>query len=323
MKNLSLFLLLLTLASCDDDFSNPGDDPVSVYEEMWNYIDENFVFFEHKNIVWNEVKKEYDQRIDAQSSEDELFELCKDLLFELKDGHAFLRTRDSLVAFEPSDGFEVFFDLEMVKENYLDGLFNVVDNFTFGVINEDIGYVHYSDFSKGRSFSEVITFMQEQEVKELIIDIRDNGGGDPQIAQSFVGFFTQDQPILGFMFHKNGPGENDYTPGIALRPIPQNQFLDVPVKVLINRNSFSASSYFAGMVSHLDNFTIVGQITGGGGGAAPAYELPNGWVLGVSNNFFLDAFEQHIESGVAPDIEVINAEEDLLMGRDRMLEACF
>ena len=77
------------------------------------------------------------------------------------------------------------------------------------------------------------------------------------------------------------------------------------------------------MIAHLDNFTLVGQITGGGGGAAPAYELPNGWVVGVSSNYFLDAQQHHIENGVSPEIEVSNTQDDLIARRDPMLEACF
>ena len=176
------------------------------------------------------------------------------------------------------------------------------------------------NFLRGVFFEEVLQYLMGKNVKKLIIDIRNNGGGDPVIAQNMVGYFVKDETSIGQIQHKKGKEHEDFTDKITLKAIPKSIYFDKKVNILINRKSFSASSYFAGMVNHLDKFQLIGQITGGGGGAALSYELPNGWVVAMTSDFFLDVKNNQIENGVTPDIEIINSKDDINNKIDKMLE---
>ena len=74
------------------------------------------------------------------------------------------------------------------------------------------------------------------------------------------------------------------------------------------------------MAKAIPNFTLVGQVTGGGGGGNAGYELSNGWVVAISVSDFLDVEGNTVELGVVPDIAIENTQEDIQNNRDRMLE---
>jgi len=74
------------------------------------------------------------------------------------------------------------------------------------------------------------------------------------------------------------------------------------------------------MMKYLPNVTLVGQITGGGGGGNAAYQLPNGWTVKVSVSTFLDVESNDIEPGVTPHIALNNTVAELDLGRDAILE---
>jgi C-terminal processing protease CtpA/Prc len=68
------------------------------------------------------------------------------------------------------------------------------------------------------------------------------------------------------------------------------------------------------------NVTIIGDKTGGGGGLPFSSELPNGWGVRFSAAPMLDRDKRQIESGIEPEIRVDLLEEDILKGRDTMIE---
>ena len=76
----------------------------------------------------------------------------------------------------------------------------------------------------------------------------------------------------------------------------------------------------AAMCKDLPNFTVVGQVTGGGGGGNAGYELSNEWIINVSVSDFVDKDNRSIELGVEPNIKIENTKEDLEIGKDVMLE---
>ncbi|MCB0548840.1 MAG: hypothetical protein KDD19_14770, partial [Phaeodactylibacter sp.] len=81
-----------------------------------------------------------------------------------------------------------------------------------------------------------------------------------------------------------------------------------------------AGNFFAAMMKAFPNVTLIGDRTGGGGGAPVGWELPNGWAFNFSSSitWLPDGFI--IEHGVEPDIRVDWAEEDRAAGKDTILE---
>ena len=91
--------------------------------------------------------------------------------------------------------------------------------------------------------------------------------------------------------------------------------------VLTNRGSFSSANDFACIMKPLENVTLMGDTTGGGGGMPMSSELPNGWVVRFSSAPTFDADTNHIEFGVAPDIRLDMKEEDIRAGIDTYIES--
>ncbi len=313
-------LIISFFSSCTKEEDSTSENMREVVETLWKYIDENYVYFDYKSINWESKRSYYLNKVKDPISEDSLFAICSAMIGELKDGHNFLNNGKKIYKYDYTKDFNIKFDLGLIKSKYLRSAFKSEDHFTYGIINDTIGYIHYEKFKNGSYFNEIIRFFKEKEVKKIIIDIRDNRGGQAEIAQNMIGYFIEKPTIVGYIIHKNGVKHSNYSAKIELKAEPKSLYFDKSVRVLTNRKSYSASSYFAGMMNHLPNVKLVGQITGGGGGAAASFELPNGWVVGITSNFFLDAKNSHIENGVKPIIEIENSSADIVNQQDKMLE---
>ena len=68
------------------------------------------------------------------------------------------------------------------------------------------------------------------------------------------------------------------------------------------------------------NVTVLGGITGGGGGIPTSNELPNGWMVRFSSVQILDVYRRQIEFGIAPDVEVTMNAIDVANGFDTLIE---
>jgi C-terminal processing protease CtpA/Prc len=98
--------------------------------------------------------------------------------------------------------------------------------------------------------------------------------------------------------------------------------MDKPVAVLTNRGSFSATEWFVLFMQLQANVTIVGDTTGGGGAVPISRELPNGWILRVSNTQTkLASGKVFQKSGIAPDVPVWITESDEQKNVDTILES--
>ena len=90
-KILSIIILALSLPSCHDieDFDN---DPKGNFDALLSILDQHYCFFKEKDVDWNEVYSRYAPRVSNSMSREDLFNLCSEMLDELKDGHTNLST---------------------------------------------------------------------------------------------------------------------------------------------------------------------------------------------------------------------------------------
>ncbi len=321
---LPIFILGITLCflGCEKAFiSSPDVTPQLVFDEMWRELDENYSYFELKSVNWDSVYNVYAPQIESDMSDEALFNVCLAMLEELRDGHNSLfspNTGD--IRFPYEAGYPIFFDLEIIKSEYLANEFNEVGNYTYAMLENDIAYVHFKDFQKARDIAEVMSFVNENAAQGLIFDIRNNGGGLGQDAADIISYFIDSPQTVGFIVEKTGPAHDDFSEKLSITAEPTDIFFDKPVRFLMNRGAYSASTYLAAMIKDLPQVKTIGQITGGGGGGNSSFYLPNGWVVTMSVNKFLDANAQEVEEGILPEIEIINDSLDLVNLTDRMLE---
>ena len=308
--------------NCEKAFiSSAAITPQFVFDEMWRELDENYIYFDVKSVDWDSIYNVYAPRVQADISDEDLFNVCVEMLEELRDGHNSLfspATDDVKYPFK--EGFPIFFDLEIIKSEYLNDDFKEIGNYTFGMLQNDIAYVYFRDFEKVRDITEVMSFVNDNDAKALIFDIRNNGGGVGQDAEDIISYFINSPQTVGFIVEKTGPNRDDISENLSITAEPTDFFFEKPVHFLMNRGSYSASTYLAAMIKDLPQVKTIGQITGGGGGGNNSFYLPNGWVLTMSVNKLLDTNLEEVEEGIEPDIEIINDSLSLVNRTDLMLE---
>lgn len=318
--------LLLLLVSCEKMFmdADPDTDPETIFDEVWTFADRHYSFFEEKGVDWDEKYEQYRQEIYPDMGSVELFDVCADMLHELRDGHVNLSS-----SFDRSRSWEWYlnspenFYYSIIERNYFEGRQRYVGPLQFVVLDDNIAYVYYGSFANtiGKSHLDLIINNLE-DAAGLIIDVRNNGGGSTDNARKLVSRFIEEEQFVGTSYIKNGPGHEDFkTREVHVEPHDGIRY-DGHVVVLTNRKSYSATNYFAQYMKALDNVTLVGDTTGGGGGIPAFWELPNSWRLRVSSSRFLSPEGQSIESGVPPDIYAeMNTEGDSLsLQKDDILE---
>ena len=322
MKNLIYVLLLATLASsCSKELGKGlNQDPIEVYNEFWTHVDEHYIYFDLKGVDWDSVKESSLTKLNPHMTEEELYEVVKQDLDLLKDGHNNLRTTFAKASgYNYKKGYDVNFDFTHVK-NYATEEWSADGYFQYTYI-DDIAYVYISRMRKMDGLKPLLRSILTEDTRALVIDIRNNGGGDSNPIPELLGDYVTERTLLSYYVEKSGPGHNQNTDPIAVYAEPSSDFnFSGPVILLTNRGSFSASSYMASMMKGLPTFTIIGQVTGGGGGGNSTYELSNGWLLSLSMSDMLDKELQSIEPGVQPDIEINNTLADMKENRDVVLE---
>ena len=163
-------------------------------------------------------------------------------------------------------------------------------------------------------------FLALDDCKGIIIDVRNNGGGDPKNAETVAARFARKKTLYGYWKWKNGPKHNDFTEPQPFYISPEGHLFSKKVIVLTNRSSYSATNDFVLMMKSLENITVIGDSTGGGEGAPFYRELQNGWYYRFSRTQTLDANMNHVESGIAPHIKIDMDTTDEANGIDTILE---
>ena len=325
MKNTIICCIFcLLLSSCSKTlFTESTQNPLSLYDEFWTHVNDNYIFFQEKEVDWEDVYQKYSKNLSEHSSEEELLQAMENSLLELKDAHNVIRTPfRASKKYNYTEGYAVHFSPELVEEKYIKGNFAEERSFRYGAIDEESIYIYVPKMESIHQLRNLIRNLVVEQSKNLIIDVRNNGGGNSNPVPELLGDFVDKETLLGSYIEKSGPKREDETVPLPVYAFPSPDYhFDIKVALLINRAGYSATSYLAGMCKGLDNFTLFGQVTGGGAGGNAGYELSNGWELAISVSDFIDKQGNTIELGVQPDIEVINQESDISNGVDVMLEA--
>lgn len=280
---------------------NEGD-----FEALWTAVDEHYCFFEEKDVDWREAHDRYRPMVNNRLSRTQLFEICANMLGELKDGHTNLSS-----GFETSyyrqwwSDYPQNFDLRLIQEHYFNFNYKQLGNVIYGMLPENVGYVYIPSFSTGLSASNIDWILSDLIMANgLIIDLRDNGGGNLSDAEAWARHFIMEPITAGYMRHKTGPGHDELSDPypIEIKPLGSGNLVWMkPVVILTNRSTFSAANYLVMVMRSLPQVTHAGATTGGGSGMPLTLELPGGWAVRMSAVSILDAQGQVTESGIRPD----------------------
>lgn len=325
-KILTLAICSIALASCHhiDEFDN---DPKGNFEALWSEIDHHYCFFKEKNVDWDEVHIRYGTKVSNRMTSEELFDLCSDMIDELRDGHTNLSTPFATSYYRKwwSD-YPQNYDSRLIEQYYLNFNYRSIGAITYALLPENIGYMHYASFSSGigaGNMDYILSFFKG--AHGMIIDVRDNGGGELTNVEPIVNRFIQQRILAGYIIHKTGPGHDDFDKPFAyyIDPIDNGHISwSKPVVVLTNRSTYSAANNFVSIMKLIPGVTVIGSTTGGGSGMPYSSELPNGWAIRFSACSILDALGNTTEFGVEPTdgYAIDMTAEDIANGHDPILD---
>lgn len=331
MKHINILFLLIGLlcaTSCiREDVS--GNTPEANFESLWKIIDEQYCFLDYKKqeygLDWNQVHETYAKRITPSMGWEALFEVLSEMVAELRDGHV------NLTSSLASSQYRQWFDSyprnfsDSIQSIYLKKDYNQSSGLTYQILENNIGYIYCSSFSNGIGDGNLDQTLNRLAICDgLIIDVRNNGGGNLTTAQKLAARFTNQKTLVGYMTHKTGKGHSDFSNPYPVYIEPSNGIRwQKRAVVLTNRRSFSATNDFVNSMKQFPLITIVGDKTGGGSGLPFTSEIPCGWSIRFSASPMLDPQMNQIEFGINPDVKVDMTNEDMQKGKDTMIEiAC-
>ena len=330
LKHLFCLALGILTFSCETIIIKPSASNLNMedFEAAWNRINDVYPFFEFKNINWDSIYTIYNPRVVAARG-DEFYLVLHDLLAELKDGHVYYHTDGGgeVYPFYPQRHFKDrhAYSPFVVRKYFDKALFlTVSETVEYGILPDNIGYIFLAGFHDDyltNEFAVILDFLKN--TNGLIIDIRQKRGGSYQNVEAVITrFITEplERPNLYYL------GELFEIPPFQ----PQGPFAYInPVAVLINGSTFSAGELTTEILKQLPNVTAIGDTTGGGGGAGASgsgeivsdYKLPSGKLISTPTGYFERYDGQPIEwLGVTADIRVEQTDEDIINGRDKILE---
>lgn len=325
-----LFLPLLLLTAGCHSHHEYADDPFGNYDSLWKIIDEHYCFFGDNGLDWKQIGEKYREKIHPEMTDMELFNVCSGLLSELQDGHVNLSTPFAVYYYRKWwTDYPQNFSLRTLQEYYLDFDWQTVSGLMYKKFEDrNLGYIRCSSFVSpigNLNLDYILAILYECDA--LIIDVRDNGGGELTNVQTLLERFISSKTCFGYISHKTGPGHDEFSDPypVEFTPASGRVMWNKPVAVLINRSCFSAANFFASSMKILPDVTLIGTKTGGGGGLPFSAQLPNGWRVRFSAVPVTDASGRSIEKGVSPSdgFEVIATQEELASGKDAVLERAF
>lgn len=328
MRKILFFLIGLVSALClscvdEEEFD---DTPQGNFEALWRIIDRHYCFLDYKQheigLDWQAVYDKYRVRVDDDMSQMQLFEVLTQMLGELCDGHVNLSaSHDYGRYWSWYENYPANFSDTLLRR-YMGTDYKIASGLDYRILDDNIGYIRYESFSSPigeGNLDDVLMHMML--CQGIIIDIRNNGGGDLTNADKLAARFCQEKTLVGYLQHKTGPGHGEFS---AMEPHylepSSNLRWHKPVVVLTNRHVYSAANEFVMYMKALPQAKIVGDHTGGGAGMPFSSSLPNGWSVRFSAVPTYDAQRQSIEFGIDPDYRVDITDADFARGRDTIIE---
>ena len=167
------------------------------------------------------------------------------------------------------------------------------------VVNDNLGYIKISSFDEetAKQFKEEFEKLQAQNIKGLIIDLRNNGGGIVSEALDIADYIADKDSVLLYEVDKKGKEE--------IKKSKKDPIVNMPIVVLVNKNTASSSEILSGALKDLGKARIVGTKTYGKGVIQEILTLPDGDGLKITTEEYQTPSKNKIHKiGIEPDVVV-------------------
>lgn len=227
-----------------------------------------------------------------------------DTIYSINDNVLTDETLDELlVDIKGEEGKEVKMQLKRGEET-IDADMKLrevlIDVVSYEMLEDNIGYIIIDQFTgtSTEQVEEAINDLKSQGMERIIVDLRDNPGGQLECIQAILNYFLPKDKLLLYSETKDGEQERYYTENDGL-------ITDMPLCVLVNENSASASEVFAGVVKCYDRGKLVGTKTFGKGIMQSTFGLSDGTAIKLTIGKYYLPDDSNIHGiGIEPDYEV-------------------
>lgn len=167
------------------------------------------------------------------------------------------------------------------------------------VLENNIGYIKISSFDEecSKKFKNAYDQINKNKINSLIIDLRNNGGGIVDEALQIADYILEKDSTILITRDKNGKEE--------IEKSKQNPTIKIPVIVLVNENTASASEILAAALKENNKATIVGEKTYGKGVIQELITLTDGSGIKITTEEYYTPNRNKINKiGITPNKEV-------------------
>lgn len=173
--------------------------------------------------------------------------------------------------------------------------------------DQEIGYISLNMFGENtaKEFNEILSTFNNDKVKWIIIDLRDNGGWYLEVAREILSNFVEKWKLLVTTKYKDSNLNNYY--------YSENfgQIFDKKIVILINGNSASASEITAWALKDYNKAILVWEKSYGKGSVQQPFDLPDGSMLKLTIAKWYTPKDYSIDhNGIQPDLKVEFKKED-------------
>lgn len=172
------------------------------------------------------------------------------------------------------------------------------------MLDENVGYIKISSFKKNtpQKFVDTLERLTSNGAKSLIFDVRDNAGGSIEMLSTCLDPLLP-EGVIATADYKDGHSE-------TLIYSDENK-LDIPLTVLVNKNTASAAELFAASLRDFSGAVLIGEKTYGKGVMQKTTEFSkNGAVVLTVAKYKTTVSKCYDGIGLAPDISISNESED-------------
>ncbi len=303
-------------------------DPLALFERVHADVEAKFSFFDRANVDWSAIRVVYRDSVRTAGTRNDADRAIGRMVQRLGDYHATL--------FTPSGGYSALpipfphhFDVNVVQGRYLvSSVATSSRRIRYGRIAgslaTDVGYIAIRDFGGagwGGEIEDALAALGA--VRAIIVDVRDNGGGDEAIARDVAARFYDRSRTYRISQFRTGAARTAFGSAIpaSLDPGGARRFTG-PVALITNRFNGSAAEDFICMLRVLPQVTTVGDTTIGNGSNPLRIEYGSGYALQIpqSRQSTPDGFiYQYV--GLPPRLPVRWSAADSAGGRDPYLDA--
>lgn len=167
------------------------------------------------------------------------------------------------------------------------------------VLENNIGYISISSFDEdcAKEFKDAYTELNKRNIKSLIIDLRNNGGGIVDEALEIADYVLEKDDVILITKDKNGKEEIEKS---TKKPI-----MNIPIVILTNENTASSSEILTAALKEHEKATVIGQKTYGKGVIQELITLTDGSGIKITTEEYYTPNRNKINKvGITPDKEV-------------------